>query len=333
MKKFALSFLLILFYFVSYSQIIKGTVVDKNTNAKIYKASVYFNGTSTGTTTDEDGNFSLDISKNLSMSISISAIGYYSVSKSIYSTNELLEIQLMPKVYSLNEVVVSSKSLKKRREINLEIFREQFLGTTYNSTNCKILNESDITFNYESDKDTLKAFASKPLEIDNKALGYRVTYYLDKFEYVKVNGFIFSIGSALFAENLPDSKMLKKIQNDRQKTYLGSQVHFLRALWSNKLEAEGFVLKSWKGAIFKYGDIVVESGNNKYFSGSNRFLKVYYGTQMTNLVLRDQYVKFDPRGYFDPVGIGWFGAMTNQRIADRLPSDYIPMEKKSKEFK
>jgi len=51
-------------------------------------------------------------------------------------------------------------------------------------------------------RDTLKAYASKSLLIENKAVGYKITYFLDKFEYYRSGkSFIFS-GSIVFNEDL-----------------------------------------------------------------------------------------------------------------------------------
>lgn len=72
--------------------------------------------------------------------------------------------------------------------------KNEFIGTTANANDCIILNEQDITFNYDSDKDTLRAYALKPLLIENKALGYKITYYLDIFEYYKGKETTFFVG-------------------------------------------------------------------------------------------------------------------------------------------
>lgn len=65
---------------------------------------------------------------------------------------------------------------------------------------CKIINEEDITFNYDSDRDTLRAFARKPIVIHNHALGYIVTCYLDEFEYDKRMKITYFVGETLFNE-------------------------------------------------------------------------------------------------------------------------------------
>jgi hypothetical protein len=50
-------------YQTTFHQVIKGKGFDSSTNKIISSASVYFNGTFFGTTTNMEGNFELDFSK------------------------------------------------------------------------------------------------------------------------------------------------------------------------------------------------------------------------------------------------------------------------------
>ena len=131
MKKLALILFFIHLSIVAISQVIKGTVSDKNTKSGIGYASVYINGTFIGTNTDEDGNFELDISKNPSMPISISAIGYYSVTVDEYSVSKPLIVFLEPKIFELKEVVIKAKAINRQRRANmyLQIKMENTLNT------------------------------------------------------------------------------------------------------------------------------------------------------------------------------------------------------------
>ena len=119
MKKLALILFFIHLSIVAISQVIKGTVSDKNTKSGIGYASVYINGTFIGTYTDEDGNFELDISKNPSMPISISAIGYFSVTLDDYPVNKPVIVFLEPKLYELQEVVIKAKAVNRQRRSNM----------------------------------------------------------------------------------------------------------------------------------------------------------------------------------------------------------------------
>ncbi len=82
--------------------------------------------------------------------------------------------------------------------------------------------------------DTLKAFALKPILIINKALGYNITYYLDKFEYYKPGNSFFFMGNIIFNE---DSTKKMLYERRRKNAFLGSRMHFFRALWTDDLNS------------------------------------------------------------------------------------------------
>jgi hypothetical protein len=143
MIKFIFILLFFNFNIVAYSQVIKGIVLERKTNNPVL-ATIYFSGTFVGTLSDLNGNFELDISKNNSMPLTISSVGYYSITLTDYSKVKPLIIYLTPKVHELKEVVISSKSLARKRNVYLNKFKDVFLGTTYNARNCEIINENDI---------------------------------------------------------------------------------------------------------------------------------------------------------------------------------------------
>lgn len=116
MRNLLLIILLSNLYISAYSQLIKGAIYDKNTNSPICFATIYFNGTFVGTSSDQNGNFELNTSHNKSMPLTISAIGYYSVTLNNYSKTDFLKVYLHPKIYELNDVTISAKSLERKEE-------------------------------------------------------------------------------------------------------------------------------------------------------------------------------------------------------------------------
>jgi predicted permease len=76
MKRISLILILINFFSVSYSQTIRGTILDKTNNNSITFASVYINGSYIGTNSDQNGFFELDLPKLNSLPLTISALGY-----------------------------------------------------------------------------------------------------------------------------------------------------------------------------------------------------------------------------------------------------------------
>lgn len=323
MKKYILIFLFTNFYLVAYNQVIKGTILDKQTKSTISFAAVYFSGTSVGTTSDQDGNFVLDITEYTSMPLTISAVGYYSFTLTDFSTDEPYMIYLTPKVYEIKQVSIGAKSLVRERKVNLKLFKKEFLGTSDNGKKCEIINEDDITFNYGSDVDTLKAFALNPIQIYNKALGYHITYFLDKFEYDKKSKITSFNGNIIVNEDLTiDETNKQSYERRRRHAFYGSYMHFFRALWADDLRSAFFTITNSAGEELKYKDVVIQGDNNNKYLRYTENLDIYYHSGWSNICFLKQQVLFDQNGFFDASGTLWRGRMTLNRIADWLPYDY-----------
>jgi len=304
-------------------------VQDRKTKDPIGFAYLYFSGTFTGTQSDQNGNFELDVSKITSRPLTISAIGYYSTTLNDYVTGKPLTIYLVQKLYEIKEVSINARSLARKRKANMILFRSEFLGTTYNASGCEILNENDITFNYDSDDDTLRAYASKPIRIDNRALGYKITYYLDKFEYIRETKSFFFKGDIIFNEDLSVGAEKKEVfERKRRYAYLGSRMHFFRALWYNDMKSTGFIIKNRAYENLKYKDLVVEDQKeNKYLKYSDDLGVCYFSKEpLSNIRFLKEKVFFGNDGFFDPSGITWEGKMASLRVGDWLPYEYTLKE-------
>jgi hypothetical protein len=326
MKKLVFFLFLVENALATYSQVITGTVMDKETGDKISFAAVYFGGTSVGTYSDTNGKFELDVSKYISMPLSISAVSYNSVTLDNFSVSKPLAIFLTPKVINLNEVVINAKSLARKRRLYLGYFKEVFLGTTYNAQKCEIINENAITFNYGYDKDTLKAYAIKPLQIKNRALGYKITYFLDKFEYNKNNKIFFYRGNIFFEEDLSSEGSQKEFfQEERKNAFIGSRMHFFRELWADNLIASGFVVQNLSEKPLSSNEIVIEDNNHKKYLSYKGNLIVTFDSKNSRsyIIFTKDRAFFDGTGYFDASAIRWEGQMADQRIGDSLPFEYV----------
>ena len=345
MRKFILLFILINLHIVSYSQVIKGKIIDRETDCTISFALIYFNGTFVGTQSDLNGDFELDISKNASMSLTIQGIGYYSATLTSFSADKPLKVYLTPKTYEIQEVIISTKSLVRKRKANLKLFKNEFLGITENGHKCDILNENEITFNYNSDQDTIKAFASKPILINNRALGYSITFNLDKFEYYKKSKTFFYKGNMYFNKDLTiGDKHKEEYEKRRKNAFEGSRMHFFRSLWSNELEPARFTVKNSGNNYLDYNDIVISENSqtdsikrfSKFLKYTNN-LRIYYlkswegeldpqpiedYLKSSNITFIKDKVGFNEDGYFDNMGLKWEGGMNAQRIGDQLPYEY-----------
>ena len=331
MTRYLLAIIFLLLHTAASGQVIKGTVIDKNTKEPVISAAIFFSGTSVGALSDEKGNFHLDISKYPKMPLTVSAIGYYSLTLNEYDKDKPVIISLNPKTFELGEVVVKEKSRWFQRSENMTIFRNEFLGTTANSMNCSIVNEKDIRFRTSANTDTLKAYSVNPIKIHNKSLGYTITYFLDKFEYYKPGQTFLFEGKILFSEDTIASQSQRDyLERKRKAAYQGSRMHFLRSLWIDNLNDAGFTVKNSSGETINYKRIVSDRGNNmKYLRYPGGFGIGYYNKQPNSfIVFHREQVYFDATGYYEAGGISWEGEMARQRIADMLPYDYFPRDNK-----
>ena len=337
MKQIILISLITLASSIAYSQIIKGTVYDSETKTTIPYAAVYFNRTLVGTASDDEGNFELNIAKYASKPLTIRAIGYQTFVLESIPKNEAINIYLSPSVFEIEEVEVETKNLAKKRKAYLKLFRREFLGTSRNRKLCEIINEEDITFNYGLDKDTVKAYARKPINIHNGALGYIITYHLDKFEYDQDRNIVSFAGDIVFNEDLATKETSDQSYSERREyAYLGSCMHFIRALWNNSLKMNGFTisrysfdilssgfpLSSMPNANVTYDDIVVLDNNLNKYLNKKKQLSIHYGSMYSKMYFLKSKVLMGKNGFFDPSGIRWYGDMAKQRIADMLPYEY-----------
>lgn len=111
--------IIILFLFIS-SQIfpqvksIQGIVKDSESKSPLQNANVLIKGTSTGTTSDEDGRFVLSGKFSESDTILISFVGYKNYSKQISQLNEDQIIVELQKIYLQSQTILVEASVGKK---------------------------------------------------------------------------------------------------------------------------------------------------------------------------------------------------------------------------
>jgi len=230
-------FLLLLFialHTLCYAQQIKGRITDADSGLPITNANIYLNGTYKGTTSNKDGQFSLN-SAEKNMPLIVTYIGYASQTITNYA-GKTLNIALKPQAKQLHEVTIGADDMS--REAEMRIFLTEFIGST--SKDCTISNPDDIYFTYRRKNDSLTANADKPLLIINKKLGYKITFFLLSFKHVAVRTAY--QGNYFFEEDTAglQPKEIKKIAKAREEAYFGSRMHFIRSLWANKLKENNF---------------------------------------------------------------------------------------------
>jgi hypothetical protein len=246
---------------------ITGKVIDSVTKKPIAHASVFLNNTSAGSTTEEDGSYDITKVRNGHYELVVSIIGYSSHHQNITVNKNinLPDIVIKQLAKELKEVTigVSQRDLDKY----FAMFKEEFLGNSANASQCKILNPDIINIHYTKTpkKEELTATTRDFIEIENKALGYKIKYLLSNFSRVKLspinnktyygpNGYVSQPigflagrlnyeGSVFFEEMKGSEDDLKKWQKARLKAYQGSSKHFLKSVIADRVAEEGFTVQ------------------------------------------------------------------------------------------
>ena len=92
---------------------ISGTVTDAETNEPIPGVNIVIQGTTEGTNTDFDGNFSLSTNQSAPFTIEVSSVGFSTQSVEVTSADQVLRISLQPGE-NLDEIIVSASRRKQK---------------------------------------------------------------------------------------------------------------------------------------------------------------------------------------------------------------------------
>lgn len=318
----------------SYAQNLAGKVVTVN-NEPIFGATVYFDGSTIGTTTNEEGKFILPMKSTTNATLIVSYVGYEKVYLSDIDITKRYVIKLVESVTNLNNVVVEKP--KFSREEMLKVFRNQFIGKTKAAKNCKIKNEDEIYFSYDSKTFIFYAYSDVPLEIQNDYLGYKVYFDLKIFEVqfpsytLNESNIITSsyFGTSRFESYKEDKKTLK----NREEVFEGSSPQLFRSI--AKGEENGKFKYFKRGFLVPFNDVfsVKDSIGSTYVSmipeKKNSIVKEI-AVDILDTKKRQSKIVFKTNDFFvDKFGlytkynkILFGGYLSEKKLADMLPSDY-----------
>jgi hypothetical protein len=224
---------------------VQGKVVNAASKEPVAGSSVFISNTSFGTVTNRDGYFEIAGIPSGKYDLIISSVGY-ETSVYSFSSDQLplkLRVEMQVKVKELANVTIEP-SVEEGWDKWGKVFQDNFVGQTPNAKQCKIKNESSIRFRYYRKSNRLVAYSDDPIILENKALGYIIKYQLEDFEInYKTNTTLF-VGYPFFEEIDKKRKGLqRRWQKSRDKAYYGSMMHFMRAIYNNKLADEGYEVR------------------------------------------------------------------------------------------
>ena len=113
-------------------------------------------------------------------------------------------------------------------------------------------------------------------------------------------------GNYFYNENFASKEnQRKRYERKREQSYTGSRMHFFRALWENKLEANGFSVVDSTNKKILYDKFVIQAkyistgDQSKYLNYKGILFVIYHKWSVTSIELKKEHVYFDRMGFFD----------------------------------
>jgi hypothetical protein len=228
---------------------ISGKIMNSQQQA-LSGATVFIDGSEKITSTDKVGEFLFHHFEPGTYQLVVKMIGYSPFRQNIIIQQLPVHVDIILKeaAIQLAEVKIG---IDPNRDAYLKIFIDNFLGTTANAKNCTILNTELLNFTTTGNQASndpyninsiriLQAESDDFLIIENKSLGYRIKYLLRNFKYSYTSKVTSYDGEYMFEPMQGSVKEQSKWNENRLKTYRGSLMHYLRALYRNETQKAGF---------------------------------------------------------------------------------------------
>lgn len=226
--------LLVLLSIIGFGQVVQGSIVTES-GSPISGVNIYIDGSSIHTESKADGGFELDIKgqKNGALifkkenydqnSVAISSILGKKVKVELIRFQEIEEVTIIPYTETAYKTYI-------------QYFLQQFLG--YDLENIKIKNQRSLKFSFDKKNQFLKVKAPQTLLIENKKLGYEIKYDLLNFESDFKKKIVSFYGTSFYkSTNSSD-----KIKVNRMNAFIGNVPHFMRSIYNEDVEKEGFLV-------------------------------------------------------------------------------------------
>ena len=155
-------FLLTICSFITYGQfIVSGKIIDAESKEPLNSASVYCQNTTIGTTTNKQGEFSLQL-KSGGYELIISYTGYQTKQVQISSADTRIpDIEMAKEEKSLGEVIIkTSNEVKDGWAKYGSFFTEHFIGKTPNAVKTTLLNPEVLKFYLLKKSNRLRVLAT-----------------------------------------------------------------------------------------------------------------------------------------------------------------------------
>jgi hypothetical protein len=319
---------------------IRGVVMDDSTGFPIPNVNVFLSNTTLGSATDENGRFRIENVPLGSYRVAASMMGYSFETEHVEVLDTItyeIEFELTQEALQGPSVEVVERYPRERRA-QLRRFRDLFLGTTGNARKCELVNQYVLQFDVSESGHRFQAETVAPLSVVNNALGYKLTVFLEDFDWSAENEGRY-VAAVQFEELEPEDKRQARIWRERRiEAYMGSRRHFLRSLIRGNFWREGFDVfrvyeinsnlhaqtarRMARASQNLISDTSADFLKELSFSG---YLKIVYRpyNRVSYMHMNIPTILIDSRGnIFQPQGLTVFGHWSKMRVAEELPSNY-----------
>ena len=331
---------------------VRGVVRDAG-GAALPGASVYLSGTTRGAASDAEGRFEIADVLPGGYRLVGSLVGYEPDVREVRlaaGARAVLDLQLGDATAALGDVRVEAPT-DRRWQKRLAWFATALLGESANAAETAILNPWVLDFRLRWG--TLRATAAAPLEIENRALGYRLVYDLHDFSASTTH--VSYDGDERFEALDPATPdEAARWAEARERAYRGSDRHLFRALLAGREREEGFTLTLTREDPFYGGpqqprpargvmradtagwgtlrvrgrlDVVYDrEGEEPAYLGSEWFRERRARpdpAQRSSIRVERGRARIDPQGTpEDPFAVTTSGYLAFERLADLVPEEY-----------
>ena len=252
---------------------ISGRVTDAATGEPLPGVHVFIAQSMTGTTTNTDGAYVLEPVAPGAHRLYVSIVGYEPVARDVFLRPDgeaaRQDFQLTEAVVELEGVEVVGVADPNWAR-HLQKFIRLFIGETTNAGFTEILNPEVLSF--EDRMVRFTAVAEAPLIIENRALGYRIQYFLKEFAATPTR--VSYDGEGLYEEmEAPSQDVVRRWDALRRQAWYGSWRHFILSVLAGKPEEAGYHIFSRPdmGEMTVNPSMAGAGGGRSVLSGRQRF--------------------------------------------------------------
>lgn len=334
LKSFGMQFVWAFLVSVNVAGQVSGVVVDTQSGKPVSKASVFINNTSLSSITNDKGEFNLE-----GIAPGFAELVIYREGYTLFKSSLRIQID---KAFKLNlklaQIADNTKPGKSKQDaeykMNLQWFERALLGESTNAATCRITYPKSMQLIRTGD--ILEASSLEPLVIENNALGYKVTCYLQEFK-ADVENVTFQGALKFDTVATKEIEQRRTWERNRLIAYWGSSRHFFQTLVSRTSTQEGFLLFDQNHNPIKPEDLVAEgkiSGYTKISFTGETLVTFQMESMQTGVATKnpEQSSTLIPSGSIDATADGillnaksvvWKGYLGQERMAALLPLNYV----------